>query len=94
MRDNIIGRFAISKAGHDAGTVYMITAEDGMHLYLTDGKFHPLDKPKKKNRKHVRLMNGKVREDILDRLYKKERIFDHEIKYAIKTASGKEEGYV
>lgn len=94
MRDNIIGRFAISKAGHDAGTVYMITAEDGMYLYLTDGKFHPLDKPKKKNRKHVQLMNDRAREDISDRLYKKERIFDHEIKYAIKTVSGKEERHV
>lgn len=84
MKDNIIGRFAVSKAGHDADTVYMVVAREGMYLYLTDGKFHTIDKPKKKNRKHVQLMNESVQDTILERLYKKAKIYDHEVRYAIK----------
>ena len=93
MEDNIIGRFAISKAGHDAGMMYVIVAEEGMFLYLTDGRFHTLDKAKKKNRKHVQIMSESAQGDILVRLLQKEKVFDHEIKYAIKN-SGKEQKYV
>ena len=94
MRESLIGRFAISKAGHDKGTVYLIVAEDDKCLHLADGRFHTPDKPNKKNRKHVLLTNKAAEEPVYGRLYNKERIFDHEVKYAIKTAIGKEEGYV
>ena len=94
MRDSLIGRFAVSKAGRDREHVYLIIGEDDKNLYLTDGRFHLPDKPKKKNRKHVHIMDKRVGEPIVSRLYSKEKIFDHEVKYAIKTAVGKEEGYV
>ncbi len=94
MRESLIGRFAISKAGHDSETVYLIMAEDDKNLYLTDGICHPLDKPKKKNKKHVQVMNKTAGEPVFGRLYNKEKIFDHEVRYAIKTAAGKEEDYV
>ncbi len=91
---NIIGRFAVSTAGKDAGIVYVIVAEDDMYLYLSDGKFHPPDNPKRKNRKHIQLMHEMVPELLLNRLHSKERIFDHEIKYAIKSIDRKEEKHV
>ena len=91
MKDNIIGRIAISKAGHDKGSAYLIKAADDRYLYLSDGKFHPWDKPKKKNIKHVQMMSETAVEPIYSRLNKGERIFDHEVKYAIKTVMGKEE---
>ena len=94
MKDSLIGRFAISRAGHDKGMVYLIVAEDAGYLSLTDGRFHPLDQPKKKNKKHVQLVDGMAQEQILNRLYNKERIFDHEVKYAIKTVIRKEERHV
>ena len=94
MRDSLIGRFAVSKAGHDREHVYLIIEEDDKNLYLTDGRFHPVDKPKKKNKKHVHIMDKRAGEPIFGYLYSKEKIFDYEVKYAIKTASGKEEGYV
>ena len=40
------------------------------------------------------MTNKAAEEPVYGRLYNKERIFDHEVKYAIKTAIGKEEGYV
>lgn len=94
MRDSLIGRFAVSKAGHDREHVYLIIGEDDKNLYLTDGRFHPPENPKKKNKKHVHIMDKRAGEPIFSRLYSKEKIFDHEVKYAIKTAVGKEEGYV
>jgi len=94
MGDNLIGRFAISKAGHDSERVYLIIGKDDKNLYLTDGRFYPPDKPKKKNKKHVQIINKTVGEPIFGRLHEKGKIFDHEVRYAIKTVAGKEEGYV
>ena len=91
MKDNIIGRFAVSKAGHDKGCVYLIKASDDKYVYLSDGRFHPWNKPKKKNIKHVQMMSETAVEPLYSRLYKEDKVFDHEIKYAIKTAIRKEE---
>ena len=94
MKDSLTGRFSISGAGHDKGCVYLIVGEEDKHLYLTDGRFHPLDKPKKKSRKHVQITNKTAEEPFLSRLYNNDRIFDHEVKYAIKTTIRKEEDHV
>lgn len=92
---NLIGRFASSKAGHDKGVLYVIIAQDLKFVYLCDGKFHTLEKPKKKSRKHITLYEDSITEELKNRLINKERIFDHKIKYAIKMQQkGKEEEYV
>ena len=82
--ENLIGRFAVSGAGHDAGTVYLVVGQEGERLLLSDGKYKTLLKPKKKNGKHVQLDAATVAEPMLSKLVKNEKIFDHEIKYAIK----------
>lgn len=51
-----IGMLARAKAGHDLGEVYVIKDIDKSYLYLTDGRLKPLDKPKKKKKKHVQLI--------------------------------------
>ena len=94
MKDILIGRFAISDAGHDRERIYLIVGEDDKYLYLTDGKFHPIDRLKKKNKKHAQVLNKMAEEPILSRLNINDRIFDHEVKYAIKTMIRKEEGHV
>lgn len=95
MENNIIGRFAISKAGHDKDTLYVIIARKDHFVYLCDGKYHTLEKPKKKSLKHVGLYKASVSEDIAKRIMEKDKLFNYEIKYAIKMQSkGKEEGYV
>ena len=42
------GTFAVSKAGHDKGQLYVIIREEGEYIYVADGKTRPLDKLKKK----------------------------------------------
>lgn len=45
--------FAKSKAGHDKNQLYFILKEEEEFLWLVNGTTRPLDKPKKKRRKHV-----------------------------------------
>ena len=42
-----------SEADRDAGEWFYVIAEDPIYLFLVNGKDRPLDKPKRKKRKHV-----------------------------------------
>ena len=75
----MIGMLAISRAGHDLGTVYVITGEEDEYVYLADGKLKTVDRPKKKNRKHIQIIK-KIQIDRPAGGFK-----DLEIKRAIKT---------
>lgn len=50
------GMLASSKAGHDKDTVYVIVKEETEYIYLVDGKVRTLDKPKRKNKKHIQII--------------------------------------
>ena len=78
------GHFATANAGHDAGGVYVIVGEDEAYVYLCDGSLRGMAHPKKKNRRHIQIIKETVDQNILNRLLRKETVFDHEIKYAIK----------
>ena len=52
--DNVmISDVVVSTAGRDAGEWFYVIAEDPIYLFLANGKDRPLDKPKRKKRKHV-----------------------------------------
>lgn len=51
-----IGMLAISRAGHDKGCLYVISAMDGEYVYLTDGRLRMLSSPKKKKKKHIQVI--------------------------------------
>ena len=80
----MIGKFATSKAGHDQNKVYVIVAVEGDCVYLCDGKYKTVLKPKKKNKKHIQVINKTVDEELLMKLKNSEKIRDEQIKYAIK----------
>jgi hypothetical protein len=79
----MIGKFATSKAGHDKTKLYIIINEDLEYVYLVDGDLKPLDKPKKKSKKHIQIIN-KVDEIIQNKLETKQIIYNEDIKRAIK----------
>lgn len=56
MDKNRIGMLAESKSGHDKGQIYVIIKEDKEYVYLSDGRLKPLDKLKKKNKKHIQII--------------------------------------
>ena len=49
-------KMAKSLAGHDKDHVYAVVNEDERDVYLADGKSRTLDRPKRKNRRHVQLI--------------------------------------
>ena len=79
----MIGKFATSKAGHDKTKLYIIINEDLEYVYLVDGDLKPLDKPKKKSKKHIQIIK-KVDEIIQNKLETKQIIYNEDIKRAIK----------
>ncbi|MCI8327096.1 MAG: hypothetical protein HFI37_04895 [Lachnospiraceae bacterium] len=50
--------FARTKAGHDKNQIYFILREEGEFVYLINGTTKPLDKAKKKNRKHIQMIKN------------------------------------
>ena len=67
-----IGMLAQSKAGHDAGTIYVIIRLNGEYVYLADGRLRTLDKLKRKNKKHVQVIHRQCNiQDITDTQIKK-----------------------
>lgn len=47
---------AVSRAGHDRDTLYAVIREQDGFVLLADGKSRTLDKPKRKNRRHVQII--------------------------------------
>jgi len=58
------GCLAVSLAGKDAGKICLILREEENHLFIADGRGRRVETPKKKNRKHVRLITGEQGEPI------------------------------
>ncbi len=51
----MIGRVVCSKSGRDKGYFMVVVGEDEHYLYVCDGKERPLERPKRKNAKHLSL---------------------------------------
>lgn len=59
MEEKIVGLLASSKAGHDKDSVYVIIREEGEYVYIADGEGRTVEKPKRKNKKHIQLIKKK-----------------------------------
>lgn len=84
---------AISKSGHDKGSIYVIVKEEANVYYVADGKLKTVEKPKKKNKKHIQIIR-KLPEEVTALFNQKEKFRNEEIKRAIKfycKSGGREE---
>ena len=52
----MIGMLAVSRAGHDRKTTYVIIDEEDEYVYLADGRIRTVARPKKKNKKHIQII--------------------------------------
>ncbi len=86
----MIGMFAISKAGHDKGKMYVVIDEENDLLYLADGKIRKLENPKKKKKKHLQIVGKDLDPVIVQKLTQKQTLYNEEIKHAIKARTNKE----
>jgi len=79
-----VGRVVLSKAGRDTGRAFMILSIiDDSYVYIVDGDLRKTDRPKRKKLKHLKLTEH-VLETIAGKLKKDEKVFDAEIRSALK----------
>lgn len=55
MEEYSIGMMAKSLAGHDKGKVYLISGTDELYVYLVDGQYRTMNRPKRKKKKHIQI---------------------------------------
>lgn len=75
-------KLAISRSGHDKDSIYVIVKEEANMVYLADGNLKPLEKPKKKNRKHIQIIKKLPKE--ITEVFTQEDFRNEGIKRAIK----------
>ena len=80
----MVAQFAVSRAGHDKGVVYVIAAQEDGYVFLCDGKSKNPDRPKKKKLKHIQPVRQTVDEALLHKLRQGETVYPEEIRYAIR----------
>ena len=59
----MIGRIVCSKAGRDKGYFMVVVKQEGDFLLVCDGKERPLERPKRKNAKHLMFTNTVLEND-------------------------------
>ena len=75
-------KLAVSRSGHDKDSMYVIIKEEANMVYLADGESKPLEKPKKKNSKHIHVIKKLPKE--ITEVFTQENFRNEEIKRAIK----------
>lgn len=53
-----VGSLVRSKRGHDLDRIYLVIKIEGEFSYCVDGKYRPLNNPKKKRLKHLSLLHN------------------------------------
>lgn len=48
-----VGRVVRSKAGHDSNDIFAVVGADETYVFISDGKQRKVEKPKRKNPKHL-----------------------------------------
>lgn len=80
----MVGQFARSIAGHDKGNLYIIIGEDKDSLILSDGRLKKVEKPKKKNRKHIQIIKKDCNVLVAEKIANGDKAVNEAIKRAIK----------
>ncbi len=78
-----IGCVVYSKKGRDSGSYFLVVKIEGDIVYISDGDKRKLAHPKKKNIKHIK-SNGQILETIAQKMISGKKVFDSEIKSALR----------
>ena len=69
----------VSTAGRDSGEWFYVVNEDPIYLFLANGKDRPLDRPKRKKRKHVqKVLRSETR--VADKLRRGDKVLNGELR--------------
>ena len=96
LSDFHISDLVISTAGRDQGELFYVIAEEDQFLLLANGKDRPLDRPKRKKRKHVqKVLRPETR--VADKLRRGDKVLNGELRrdlaFLAKDASDNLGGY-
>ena len=80
----MVGMLAISLAGHDKDQIYVIIKEEEEYVWLSEGRLKPLEKPKRKNKKHIQIINKYQDPEIIRKLQNGLSLYNEEIKHIVK----------
>ena len=72
----------LSDAGRDRGKLFFVMSVEGEFLLLADGKSRKVEAPKRKKRKHVRLVSDKELE-VSTKIKGEEKITNSELRRAL-----------
>ena len=72
----------LSDAGRDRGKLFFVMSLEGEFLLLADGKSRKVEAPKRKKRKHVRLVSDKELE-VSTKIKGEEKITNSELRRAL-----------
>ena len=77
--DIIISDVVVSTAGRDQGDWFYVIGEEPNFLMLANGKDRPLDKPKRKKRKHVqKVLRSETR--VAEKLRSGDKVLNSELR--------------
>lgn len=75
------GSFCKSNAGHDKDSIYIIV-ESQNGIWVSDGKYKKLEKPKRKNPKHIEVIDYK--DPLIEAKLENGKLQNEDLKYSIK----------
>ena len=75
-----VGAVVLSRQGRDKGNYFICVKVGGeTEVFLADGEIHKLQKPKRKNVKHVK-PNGIIAEAVKEKFAAGKKVFDSEVR--------------
>ena len=77
------GMLAVSKAGHDKDSWYVVLKIEGNYAYLVNGKTKTLEKPKKKKLMHLQPVN-RIPEQLQEKMDNGRQWIDEDVKRALR----------
>lgn len=83
--DYCIGRLVCSTQGRDSGKFYLVVGiESGTMVYVADGEERKVEKPKKKNLRHLKFYNS-LAVEVADKAGSGKNLSNADVRKAIKT---------
>ena len=79
------GMLAVSKAGHDKESWYVVLKIEGNYAYLVNGKTKTLEAPKKKKMMHLQPVNV-IPANLQEKMNSGKQWIDEDVKRALKLA--------
>ena len=74
--------------------MYLVIRDEGDAVYLADGKIRTLENPKRKKKKHLQVIKRDIDQVLMQKLINEQKLYNEEIKHAIKIRANKEVTYV